>query len=778
MHSKAVSDSLFELIERTQKSKHIYQPLKLNLNIETDRSHFETIIKNTSNLQVFDTITAQVAELLKCLQPSIALRPKEDFVAAVEDKFAGRPKDEYGIWVYYPWSNKLVHLLNEEEFTIVRTNRNKYKITDEEQRQLATKKIGVMGLSVGQSVALTLAMERGFGELRIADFDELDLSNINRIRTGVHHIQLKKTVIVAREIAEIDPYLKVVCFDEGITDSNIHDFLTANGKLDLLIDECDSFDIKINARKIAKALQIPVLMEGSDRGTIDIERFDLEPQRPILHGLVAHLDMDKYKTLKTFDEKVPYIAAVTGLETLSPRMKASAVELMSTISTWPQLASAVTFGGGVSADLSRKILLNNLKVSGRFFLDLDEMITDPRTEGESENKTIDNSKGPLTQTEIEYFIEKVDLGIDDSSALELTEAQLAPLIDAAKKAPSGGNNQPWRWHYQQKKLHLFLDESTALAYLDPEFISSYTSVGSAIENLLLAAATQNLHVNWQLTPQYTPKHIAVFTFSSGAEPKPEELLLAQQIPLRHTNRQSPPRAILANTALEHLTQLVAQVDGAELSFVTEPEKIKLLSQIATQTDLLRMFIPEAHEDFITREMRWTEEEALETEDGIGIHTLDLNNNDQVGIRLLRDRRMIDFLKKIKGGSAFSRLLTQQFTTSSAIGLITMPNNKPSSWISGGIAAEKMWLGATALGLQIHPVNVPLIFFYKNSIEKNLSLAEESKKELSVAETQLNSIFEKPQDRTSIFMFRVFKANASPQRTIRKSNAKIFSIGRA
>jgi tRNA A37 threonylcarbamoyladenosine dehydratase len=52
------------------------------------------------------------------------------------------------------------------------------------------KRIGVVGLSVGQSVALTLALERSFGELRLADFDRLDLSNLNRIRAGVHDLNL------------------------------------------------------------------------------------------------------------------------------------------------------------------------------------------------------------------------------------------------------------------------------------------------------------------------------------------------------------------------------------------------------------------------------------------------------------------------------------------------------------------------------------------------------------------------------------------------------------
>ncbi|MGB1031398.1 MAG: ThiF family adenylyltransferase, partial [Flavobacteriales bacterium] len=113
---------------------------------------------------------------------------------------------DYGVWVYYPWLRKLVHLLDEKEFVECRTNRNKYKITAEEQEVLSKKVVGVVGLSVGQSVSLTMAMERSFGELRIADFDDLELTNLNRIRTGVHNLGLPKTTIVAREIAEIDPF--------------------------------------------------------------------------------------------------------------------------------------------------------------------------------------------------------------------------------------------------------------------------------------------------------------------------------------------------------------------------------------------------------------------------------------------------------------------------------------------------------------------------------------------------------------------------------------------
>lgn len=771
-----LASKISQLISQTNEFQNTYQPILFRLTDETQKKAFELLINNTANLQIFDHIRAQVAELIKCLQPTIVFLPPAELEKAVENQFQGKESSEYGVWVYYPWLAKLVHILDENEFTIVRTNRNKHKITLAEQQKLADKKIGVMGLSVGQSVSLTLAMERGFGELRIADFDELDLSNINRIRTGVQNLKIKKTVIVAREIAEIDPYLKVVCFNEGITDENLDNFLQGNGKLDLLIDECDSFDIKINSRLKAKALGIPVLMEGSDRGTIDIERFDIEPNRAVLHGMVAHLDMEKFSSLTSMDEKIPYMTAVTGVETLSPRMKASAIEIMSTISTWPQLASAVTFGGGITADLARKILLGNLNVSGRFFIDMDELISDSDQSQKTDTHQNDLA-APLQLNEIEDFISKNSFELPETKEV-LSSEIITALIEAAAQAPSGGNNQPWRFHYQNGVLHLFLEQSVAKAYLDPDYISSMTSLGAAIENLLLKAASLNLVVNWTLTPQFVPQHIACFCFNQGHQASEKEKSLAAQINLRHTNRKIVPKQELTQRELDQLQSSTQHIDGLKLKWLTDPAKIQALAGICTHTDILRLFIPEAHQDFITREMRWNLKDVNLTEDGIGIHTLDLSNNDQIGLRLIRDRRAINVLQQIKGGSGFKRLTMQQLMSASVIGLITMPKSAATAFIEGGRAAESLWLTANHLNIQLHPLNVPLIFFYKNTVAKQVFIPEDEKAILSQLEHNFNLLFENSEEEQAIFMFRLFKASPSPERTIRKSTSKIFSVGRA
>ncbi len=368
---------LNHFISQTKISSTLYKPLFFKLSQEKDMSELKKLFSSKSPIEVFDEMFGQLEEYIKSKNPKKVFS-KNELTQAAKDHLGKTPIENYGVWVYYPWSKRLVHILDEEEFIEVRTNRNQYKITPAEKSVLAKKKIGIIGLSVGQSIALTIAMERSCGELRIADHDILELSNLNRIRTGVHNLGIAKTIAVAREIAELDPFFNVICFHDGITEENIDDFILKNTKLDILIDECDGLLIKILCRQKAKKYGIPVVMDTSDRGMLDVERFDLEPERPILHGLIDHLDLDKVKDAKTNEEKIPYVLPILGADTISTRMKNSMLEIKKTITTWPQLASSVTLGGGMTSDVCRRILLNEFHDSGRYFVDLEELVADKK----------------------------------------------------------------------------------------------------------------------------------------------------------------------------------------------------------------------------------------------------------------------------------------------------------------------------------------------------------------------------------------------------------------
>jgi len=358
----------------------VYRPLYYRIINQNDQEQLNALINSNPDIIIYDTIAGQLAELIKLNHPQQRLTKEES--AELVAKHINGDSDMYGVWVYYPWSKKLVHTLDEQEFAQVRTSRNVYKITPEEIETLKNKKIGIIGLSVGQSIALTLAMERTCGELRLADFDEIELSNMNRIKVNIQDLGLNKSIVAARQIAELDPYINVICFTAGITLGTIDEFFTGNGKLDILVEECDGIDIKILARIKAKALGIPVVMDTNDKGMLDVERFDLEPERPIFHGKVEELEAlnadeltEKLNTL-TIPEKIGYLGKIIGFENLSEAMKRSVGEMNKTIVGWPQLASAVTLGGAMITDISRKILLNQFTASGRYFVDFDDLFTD------------------------------------------------------------------------------------------------------------------------------------------------------------------------------------------------------------------------------------------------------------------------------------------------------------------------------------------------------------------------------------------------------------------
>jgi molybdopterin/thiamine biosynthesis adenylyltransferase len=180
------------------------------------------------------------------------------------------------------WERKLARILDREEYFEVVTNRNRDKITLEEQRLLRGKCVGVMGLSVGGEAAVTLAQEHLCGHIVLADFDRLDLSNLNRLQGGFDDLGVEKAVLVARRIARIDPYLEVTVFHEGVIEENAEEFLRG---LDLLVEECDHLPMKHAIRERAREVGLNVVFAGDERGFLSIEPYRDHPELSF-HGRI------------------------------------------------------------------------------------------------------------------------------------------------------------------------------------------------------------------------------------------------------------------------------------------------------------------------------------------------------------------------------------------------------------------------------------------------------------------------------------------------------------
>ncbi|MGW5401051.1 ThiF family adenylyltransferase [Streptomyces sp. NPDC003952] len=351
-----------------------FRPVLLDPSQPADAAALVELRASDRLREVHDRIEDQVEELLRCRAPQDSFGGRSRS-RAVADTLGARP-EEYGRWAWYPWSGRLVHVLPEDQFRLVRTDRNRDKITREQQQGLLHRRIGVIGLSVGSSAALTCAMEGIGGAFRLADFDRLGLSNLNRLRGGVHELGLEKSVMCARRMYELDPYLDIEIHRGGVTEDTIADFFgdgEEGGGLDLLIEECDTPWVKVAAREHARSRRIPVLMDTNDRGLLDIERFDLEPDRPLFHGRIGATTAADVRDLGP-EAALRFLLDVVDEQRLSPAMTDALTRVGHTLSSWPQLASGVMLGAALVSDTARRILLGEPLASGRHSIDLEVLV--------------------------------------------------------------------------------------------------------------------------------------------------------------------------------------------------------------------------------------------------------------------------------------------------------------------------------------------------------------------------------------------------------------------
>ncbi len=352
-----------------------FLPVLLDASSAEGLSDLEALVASGAVRAVHDTIEEQLDELIRCEDPAVVWTT--DSLAAARRGICGEtPLWRWGTWVFYPWSGRLVHVLPREGFQQVRTDRNRSKIDRVQQRDLRGRRIGVVGLSVGNSAAVTLAMEGVGGAFRLADFDTVGLSNLNRLRAGIGDLGVSKAVLAARQMVEIDPYLDIEVITDGLTEASIGPFfdgVDGTRPLDLLVEECDTVWAKVAAREYARNRGIPVLMDTNDRGLLDVERFDLEPHRPLFHGRTGEATSSDVARMNK-GELLTFLLAVVDGPRLSPAMREAVGEIGRSLSSWPQLASGVTLGGALVADTARRILLGELIPSGRTYIDLDELV--------------------------------------------------------------------------------------------------------------------------------------------------------------------------------------------------------------------------------------------------------------------------------------------------------------------------------------------------------------------------------------------------------------------
>jgi molybdopterin/thiamine biosynthesis adenylyltransferase len=654
------------------------------------------------------TITSFTARVLDAADPAdnaILERLRADPVIEFIDHLDDQREDLLGLlpppdaalvgepsrWAYYPWRRTVAAVLGPRAFRAVRLDRNRNMITAEEQTRLGGLRIGVVGLSVGHVIAHTLAAQGMCGELRLADFDRIELSNLNRVPATVLDVGLNKAEVAARRIAELDPYLQVRVLSVGVTADTIEEFLDG---LDIVVDECDSLDMKAILREGARDRRIPVLMATSDRGLLDVERFDLEPQRPILHGLLGNLDVALLSGMSS-REKVPHMLRILEAEQLSPRGAASLVEIDHTLSTWPQLARDVVLGATAIAEAVCRIGLGEDLRSGRIRLDV--------------GSAIDH----LDETEMSTDPPSPPADYSDP----VLPGRSGVIAAAAIRAPSASNAQPWLVETGPDVVTIRLaPEHTST--LDVGLRASAIALGAALFNAKVAAASERvlgpvtLHEDLEQTEGIPLR--ATLHLRAGTDP--DLAGLYRPMLARETNRRLGKPHPIAGDTIE-LLHTTAEKEGARLHLLTRPDDIARAATIIAASDRTRYLTPRLHAEMVS-ELRWPGDPCPDA--GIDARSLELEPGDLAVLDILRRPDVMAQLAQWDAGSALAEDTRRHVLASSAVAVIAVPGDTLSDYARGGSAAEAVWITAQQRGLAVQPTSP--IFLYANDVDELTELS--------------------------------------------------------
>ncbi len=146
----------------------------------------------------------------------------------------------------------------------------------EGQQKVMEATVFIVGLGgLGSAVTMYLAGS-GIGHLVLNDFDDVDLSNLQRqIVHSSQSVGISKVVSATQTLTALNPEIKITGIDRKMSNSELNDQVEL---ADVVVDATDNFDIRFALNEASVATRTPLVSGAAIRmdGQFAVYRPDLE----------------------------------------------------------------------------------------------------------------------------------------------------------------------------------------------------------------------------------------------------------------------------------------------------------------------------------------------------------------------------------------------------------------------------------------------------------------------------------------------------------------------
>lgn len=292
----------------------------------------------------------------------------------------------------------------------------------------------------------------------------------------------------------------------------------------------------------------------------------------------------------------------------------------------------------------------------------------------------------------------------------MNKQYIEKILEAAIRAPSGDNVQPWRFavadDYTSVDLYNLPERDDS--YYNYQQAAAYISHGAVIENMTIAARHMGLACSVALFPtEDDANHVARFDFQLAQE-TPDSLYEA--IFTRSTNRFHYQRFQLSEESCQQLESSINDVDGVKGYFTHDPKLIKQLAKVLMINDRLVFERKDIH-GFLFDKIRWNRKQMEETRDGMPVDTLGLSAIEKLFFPMLRYWWFVRLVNLFGLSRIIGLKCWYNCQNVSMIGFLTVKKTDSLGFIQAGRAMQRVWLEAARQGLAFQPiVGLPLLVF--------------------------------------------------------------------
>ena len=358
----------------------------------------------------------------------------------------------------------------------------------------------------------------------------------------------------------------------------------------------------------------------------------------------------------------------------------------------------------------------------------------------------------------------------------LRKNEIEHLVRLAGTAPSGGNVQPWKVVAHASALEMYVHPTRGSGLLDVGHYASIFSLGSFLENLSLASAQLGLAHEVKIHPfEGLLKPVVTVSYWERQSPPAAEDPLYAAILQRHTNRRPHTGEPLPEARIQDLRASIRELPFVGLSAFSERARKQRAASILGKTDALRMRHSSLFPEMMS-ELRWDAEEARRSADGIALSTLELPAG---AVSFLRALRRYPRLRYLVPRPLFEKMSAPLVMGCSHLcSLVVRGDLSTEKLVLAGRASQRIWLAACSLGLAVQPMTVlPFLLIRAREFGgEGLSLA--TKHRVLLLGKALQELFAVEQNEFPLFVFRLSRASAASDRSLRLPPATLYELAEA